>query len=192
MSNKLNVVIEPWMVMEAYSNGAEIEMLTKPRSSDAAVVSHDWQEVKNPIFDFSRFNYRIANKSADGLRFNKFMYEVNDKAYNINVDHNKPHMSKLDLLKYFIRNPKEIVKSSIRQEYRPFTWEERDQLRGKWIVEKDGKFEIILNLMYLGGEAKKTPRAYILEPLKGEYYVDFDYLFKNFTFLDGSVLGTDQ
>ena len=64
--------------------------------------------------------------------------------------------------------------------YRPFTWEERDQLRGKWIKRKTSDLECCVTVIntegiFLGGKT-----------------LPFCYLFENYTFFDGSPCGVKE
>ena len=60
--------------------------------------------------------------------------------------------------------------------YRPFTWEERDQLRGKWIKRKTSDLECCVTVI-------NTEGIFLGKTLP------FCYLFENYTFLDGSPVG---
>jgi len=60
--------------------------------------------------------------------------------------------------------------------YRPFTWEERDQLGGKWVKCKASGSEYCITVIHANG-------VYLGLTLP------FSFLFNNYTFLDGSPVG---
>jgi hypothetical protein len=70
------------------------------------------------------------------------------------------------------------------KKYRPFTWEERDQLRGKWIKEKEQSQDecMIIGLIY-------KDEAWIDAGELG--YFTPEYLLENYIFLDGSSCGVE-
>lgn len=65
--------------------------------------------------------------------------------------------------------------------YVPFTWEDREQLRGKW-VKRQGIGPEKCIIAFSGG-----PLDYIV--LAGDFWHSFAELFEQYTFLDGSPVG---
>ncbi len=46
--------MKPWQIMKAHEEGAKIEQFHE-------IVSENWEEVTEPTWDFSRYEYRIAD-----------------------------------------------------------------------------------------------------------------------------------
>jgi len=66
-----------------------------------------------------------------------------------------------------------------KPEYVPFTWEDREQLRGKWIKFKaDNVHECCITSIFQLGIS-----------LEGNEYVDYKKLFNAYEFIDGTPCG---
>lgn len=75
------------------------------------------------------------------------------------------------------------IEEKIEPTYRPFTWEERDMLRGKWFREKcDVKKERLIINVYESREGE----LFIYD---GSVAMNVKNLFENYTFLDGTPCG---
>ena len=76
----------------------------------------------------------------------------------------------------------EIVNKPLEDEYEPFTFEDRELLRNKWIKTKiPGKLtkreEFLINTIFTHGV------------IGGLEHLDYTYLLNHFTFLDGTPCG---
>jgi len=70
--------------------------------------------------------------------------------------------------------------------YRPFTWEERDQLRGKWVIRKDDSFEFLISQLRNPAEIEWWIK------MDSYSYYNPSSLLQQFTFLDGSPCGVKE
>ena len=66
------------------------------------------------------------------------------------------------------------------EEYVPFTWEDRDLIRGKWLKHKEKDIEFSIECINKDGTGDEDIT-----------FESWNYLFENFTFLDGSVFGKE-
>lgn len=72
------------------------------------------------------------------------------------------------------------------KKYRPFTWEERDQLRGKWVKNKENDTEnMIIGFFLDGGIDSKLH-------LSCDGWCTSESLLKHYEFLDGSPCGMEE
>lgn len=86
------------------------------------------------------------------------------------------YQSKLIVLS---QNPiPEIVNKPLEDDYIPFTFEDKELLRGKWIQRKGDKFELQITGFSENG---------VLASSFG--YMSFELLLKEYEFLDGKVCG---
>lgn len=158
-------------VMNAYENGAEILCADKDKNR--------FVPVKTPCWDWTMYDYIIGNKTKDGLCFHEFVEKVIGERY---VFQEKDG----DIWKNYVPrylnkkcSPEHIKTLRLKpKEYVPFEWKDRNELWDKRVKHKKEKMELKINRFEVSG--------------LGNFQINrfqADYLFENFTFMDGSVFG---
>lgn len=155
----------------AWANGAEIEW------------NHDsgWCTVTNPSWDTCT-EYRIKPKEdeyqvfRDALRKGKIIQHYNDM-FSKWEDINPSFLSFADIFECYRIKPE--------PKYVPFTWEDREQLRGKWIKHKVTGEECMIT--QLGKIIKPGVLSHVIKLT--ETWTSLSIIFDNYTFLDGSICG---
>jgi hypothetical protein len=181
--------IKPWQVMQAYENGAEIDCRCDGNKKHG---ERGWMRHANPKWNWDEADYRIANRTADGMLLQDILDGSEDDLSNIEftskreVPYNKTVSKKEQMLSYLLYCPssiKEVIFKRKDPTYRPFTWGEREQLRGKWLKNKEALSEMICTRMYRNHDS-------VFETTKGTW--SFRQIFEQFTFLDGSPCGIKE
>lgn len=106
-------------------------------------------------------------------------YQFNfGKIKKINENSESPFVNKEDVeYRYFY-----LVEEPKGKMYRPYTWEEREQLRGKWIKRKDNAKdgEKLVIILYVTNDD-----LFMINNMNSEYVLD------NYEFLDSSPCGVE-
>ncbi len=128
--------IEEWQVMQAWTNGANIESTSR--------VHPKWVFTENPEWNWKDNDYRIADFTADGIRLDEL---VNDCQDSIVVSFGN-EISSIGTIGGLIRtlceSPEDIPLFKIKikhkeKKLRPWTMEEFKKHREEWFVSLAGK-----------------------------------------------------
>ena len=98
-------------VMNAFEAGAEIESIQK-------IEEEKWYYNHNPIWNWGMCNYRIANKTADGINFHEFIEQV--EPHCANTEHyaddkwNQTKCSRGELVRMLIFKPSMIKNQRLK------------------------------------------------------------------------------
>ena len=146
-------IISKGDVMNAFEAGAEIETNYKDDIDRRHYIN------KYPSFNWEDCNYRIANKTADGINFHDFIDQVEPNCAN--TEHyadDRWHQTKCsrgELVRMLIFKPSMIKNQRLKPQQKKlvrFEWDDRDMLRDKWIEFDDGSEFKIVGFIY--GDAK--------------------------------------
>ena len=137
--------IEEWQVMQAWTNGANIESTSR--------VHPKWVFTENPKWNWKDNDYRIADLTADGIRLDAL---VNDCQDSIVVSFGN-EISSIGTMRGLIRtlceSPKDIPRFKIKikhkeKKLRPWTMEEFEKHRDEWFVSKSGSKRKVIHFNY--------------------------------------------
>ena len=126
--------IEEWQVMQAWTNGANIESTSR--------VHPKWVFTENPEWNWKDNDYRIADFTADGIRLEEL---VNDCQDSIVVSFGN-EISSIGTIGGLIRtlceSPEDIPRFKIKikhkeKKLRPWTMEEFKKHRDEWFLSKN-------------------------------------------------------
>ena len=132
--------IEEWQVMQAWTNGANIESTSR--------VHPKWVLTTEPLWNWEDNDYRICNLTADGMRLDQFclidegLLYVNSLVYGIK-----------NLICVCCENPAltgecYAITTKKEKKLRPWTMEEFEKHRDEWFVSKSGSKRKVIHFNY--------------------------------------------
>lgn len=132
------LTIKPWQVMQAFENGAKIEM--------SLIGSSKWTTVIDVLWNWCMRNYRIANLTADGMRLDDLVEKFPDRVLleELELFACEDSVDTKSLIDLLLKKPNLICKVKVKQEkkLRPWTMEEFEKHRDEWFIT-DGTKERI-------------------------------------------------